>query len=351
MIVRPRNALWNAPICSLACVTAMVWLGCGTPEAPDAPLAKVARGSIERVVVATGTVEPAVEVEVRPRIAGIIEGIPVKAGELVEAGQVLVEIEKELLRAQVREASAALQATNVETRYAEIGLHRAEKLEQTGAASAEKLDDARSRFETAQASRARAQARLDTLSTQLGYASVVAPMAGRVLEVHEEEGSAVSPVTAVTGGTLLVTLAGTEALHLEGLVDENEVARVVVGQVARIRTEAFGDRIFEGRVSEIAPMGERIQNVTYFEVEVSITDLDAKMLRPRMSGDGEIVADTIEAALWVPETALRYEGADIYVEVQNGEGFDRRSVTIGIVDRDRVQILGGVEEGEEVRLQ
>jgi HlyD family secretion protein len=158
-------------------------------------------------------------------------------------------------------------------------------------------------------------------------------------------------VTSVTGDTLLLTLAGTEALRLEGLVDENEVVRVALGQPARIRTEAFGDRVFKGRVSEIAPMGERIQNVTYFEVEITITDDDARLLRPRMSGDGEIVAETIEDALSVPETALRYEGAEVYVEVRNGEGFGRRSVKVGVVDRDRVQLLEGVQEGEEVRLQ
>ncbi len=339
-------------------VLSLVWIplaasliGCGSEDAPEAPIVAVERGALERVVVATGTVEPAIEVEVRPRIAGIIERIEVEAGDAVEKGQVLVEIEKDLLEAQMREAEAAREAAVVEQRYAKIELERAQELERTGASSAQKLDDARSRFETAQAKRAQAEARRDTLRTQLGYASVVAPMAGRVLDVHTEEGSAVSPVTAVTGGTLLLTLAGTEALRLEGLVDENEVARVRVGQPARIRTEAFGDRVFEGRVSEIAPMGERVQNVTYFEVEIEITDADAAMLRPRMSGDGEIVAETLEGVLSVPETALRYEGADVYVEVRNGDGFERRNVEVGVVDRDRVQLLSGAEEGEEVRLQ
>ena len=104
------------------------------------------------------------------------------------------------------------------------------------------------------ASRARAGAgwrapgaRCDTLSTQLSYATVTSPLAGRVLDVLVEEGSAVSPVTAVTGGTLLLSLAATETLHLRGLVDENEVARVALGQPARIRTEAFPNRVFQGR--------------------------------------------------------------------------------------------------------
>ena len=336
---------------SQACVLGGLLFACGSAEPSDAPTATVERGVLERVVVATGTIEPAIEVEVRPRIAGIIERIAVDAGDTVERAQVLVEIEKDLLEARVREAKAAAQVAAVEQRYAAIELKRAEDLQKTGASSAQTLDTARARFETSQASRARAAAALDTLETQLGYASVTAPMKGRVLEVHTEEGSAVSPVTAVTGGTLMLTLAGTEALRLEGLVDENEIARVSLDQLARIRTEAFGDRVFEGRVSEIAPMGTRIQNVTYFEVEIEITDADAGLLRPRMSGDGEIVAETIENTLFIPETALRYEGADIYIEVRNGEGFERRNVAIGIVDRDRVQLLSGAAEGEEVQLQ
>jgi multidrug resistance efflux pump len=124
----------------------------------------------------------------------------------------------------------------VEQRYAKIALERSQELARGGAASQQKHDDASSRYEKAGAGVARAQARLQTLSTQLSYATVSSPLAGRVLDVFVEEGSAVSPVTAVTGGTPLLSLAGTAKLFLEGLVDENEVARLVIGQKARIRT-------------------------------------------------------------------------------------------------------------------
>jgi HlyD family secretion protein len=171
--------------------------------------------------------------------------------------------------------------------------------------------------------------------------------------VHVEEGSAVSPVTSVTGGTLLLSLAGDEVLHLEGLVDENEIVRVVVGQPARIRTEAFGDRVFEGRVREIAPLGRRVQNVTYFEVKIEITDADGVRLRPRMSGDAEIVTEVVDDAVVVPETALHYRGSDIYVLQAGSDGNEdqERVLRIGIVDGDRVQVLEGIAAGERVRLQ
>jgi HlyD family secretion protein len=331
-----------------------LFLACGGDDFDPGPTAEVERSPIERIVVATGTIEPEREVEVRPRIAGIIEKILVEPGDDVEAGAPLVEIERDLLESQVREAQAALREARIERRYAKIELGRLEELQAGGAASQQKHDDARSRAERAHALVARAQARLDTLSTQLSYASVTSPLAGRVLDVFVEEGNAVSPVTAVTGGTLLLSLAGTESLYLEGKVDENEVARVEVGQDARIRTEAFDGRVFTGRVDKIAPLGERIQNVTYFEVEIEITDPEAELLRPRMSGDADIVAEVVKNALVIPETALRYRGDQIYVEWVNRDGnpgLEPRDLEIGIVDGPRVQVLQGLDHGDEVQLQ
>ena len=344
MLLRPPT---RAALLALA----FALLACGGAPPAEIATATAESARIERIVVATGTIEPAKEVEVRPRIPGILDRILVKEGDAVVAGQVLVEIERELLEAQAQEAAAELDAAKVESHYAEIDLARARELEQSGAVSSQKLDEARARSENARAGVARSEAKLRTLRTQLSYASVTSPLAGRVLDIPVEEGQAVSPVTAVTGGTLLLSLAATTGIHLEGLVDENEVARVALGQKARIRTEAFGERVFAGEVIEIAPVGQRNQNVTYFEVKVAVTDPDASLLRPRMSGDAEIVAETVDAALVVPETALRYRGKEVFVELPNGEGVDERTVETGIIDGARVQIVKGLAAGDVVKLQ
>jgi len=340
----------------LSLVLLLVWgVSCSSGDASDVgSTSSVERGQIRRIVVATGTVEPAREIEVRPRIAGILERIHVGDGDVVEKGQVLLEIERDLLESQVREAEAALEQAQVEQRFAEIDLERSKQLERGGASSQQKRDAARAQYEGARAGVARARAQLDTLSTQLSYATVDSPLDGRVLQVYVEEGSAVSPVTAVTGGTILISLAATDELHLDGLVDENEIARVQPGQIASVQTEAYADRTFDGVVTEIAPLGVRIQNVTYFEVEIEIVDPDAQLLRPRMSGDAEIVTEVVEDALLVPETALRYRGDQIFAEVvgraRGGRG-EEREIEIGIVEGARVQVLSGLEEGEEVTLK
>ncbi len=325
----------------------------GGEEAAPAATVRVEQGAIERLVVATGTLEPEREVEVRPRTAGIVERTHVEAGDRVAPEQVLLELERELLEAQVREARAAVEAARVERQYAHIDAQRVATLGERGAASAQKLDEARARYEKGAAALAEAEARLAFLDVQLGYTIVRAPLTGTVLDVFVEEGNAVSPVTAVTGGTLLLSIAGGDTIHLEGLVDENEIARVRAGQPARLRTEAFGDRVFQGRVRKIAPLGERVQNVTYFEVEVEITDPDATLLRPRMSGDADIVTEVVADAVIVPETALRYRGAEVQVDVLAGDGpgdVVPRTVELGILEGARVQVLSGVEPGEQVVL-
>ncbi len=327
-------------------------VGCESGQADDpARTAQAQLDRIERIVVATGTIEPQTEVEVRPRVPGIVQQILVKEGEAVTEGQLLVEIEHELLEARAEEAKAALDEARVSLRFAHTELIRAQALEHGGAHSRQQVDDKQAQHDRARAAMAGAEARHKNLSTQLSYAQVRSPMAGRVLSVLVEEGSAVSPVTSVSGGTIMVSLAATDRLHLKGRVDENEISRIRVGNPSRIRTEAFPERVFKGELAEISPVGERIQNVTYFQVKVVVVDSDAQLLRPRMSGDADVIAEVVEDAIVVPESALHYSGDEVQVQIVGVEGTKARPVRIGIVDGSRVQILDGLQPGDTVALQ
>lgn len=350
----PRFPFARLAACGLWGAVCLLPACSGDEQSNLRPTAKVERGPIERTVVATGTIEPENEVEVRPRISGIVEKIHVDPGEVVEAGQVLLEIDRELIEVRAREAEARIVAAQVELDDADRDLGRVAALLESGAATDEERDDARSRRDRLRAEVRAYQAALEALNVQLRHATVRAPDAGKILDVYVEEGSAVSAVTTPTGGTPLLAIAGTSILHLKGLVDENEVSRVAIGQKARIRTEAFGDRVFEGVVREIAPIGERRQNVTYFEVEIELTGKHASLLRPRMSGDAEVVTEVIADALLIPETALRYDADRVYVELAlDGDATqaERREISIGIVGAGRVEVTDGLEPGLEVLLQ
>lgn len=193
---------------TLVAASLVLCMGCTSPEQRDAtPTARVERARIERVVVATGTIEPEDEVEVRSRISGIVQAVHVAAGDQVELGRPLVEIDRELLAAQAAEARARLSGSNAELARAASELRRAARLTDGGTMSASQEEDVIARTRGAEAAVARDQAVLETLTIQLGYATVIAPMKGTILDVDAKIGSAVALVLSVTGGTRLLTIA------------------------------------------------------------------------------------------------------------------------------------------------
>ncbi|MBI1818317.1 MAG: efflux RND transporter periplasmic adaptor subunit [Deltaproteobacteria bacterium] len=315
--------------------------------------ATVERGTIERVVVASGTIEPEHLVEVRAKVSGIVERFHVDAGDRVTAGQVIAEIDRETLEAAVREARAVVHEAQVERDQAGVELRRKEDLFHRGVESADVTDRSRADHARADARLDRAGATLERLEQELAYATITAPIDGLVLRRELNPGAAVASVASVTGGTVVMTIADTSQMHLLGTVDENEIAQVRIGMPARIRTETYPERIFPGRVRKIASLGDRKENVTSFKVEVTVLDgVDA--LWPRMSGDADIVAEVHDSALVVPEAALLYEGNDLVVEVVEHASparLTRRTVRLGISRADRVEILDGLAEGEVIKLQ
>ena len=349
--MRRRLAIGVAvAILAIAAVVAVRWRG---REEPIGPTATVERAAIERIVVASGTIEPEHLVEVRAKVSGIVQRFYVDAGDRVTAGQVIAEIDRETLEAAVREARAVVHEAQVERDHTAVELQRKEDLFRRGIESKDVLDAMRADHARADARLERAQATLERLEQELAYATIAAPIDGLVLQRDLNPGAAIASVASVTGGTVLMTIADTSQMHLLGVVDENEIARVKVGMEARIRTETYPERIFSGRVRKIASMGDRKNNVTSFKVEVSVLDgVDA--LWPRMSADADIVSEVHDAALTLPESALLYKGNDVEVEVVQHASpahLVRRPVRIGISQRERVELLEGVSEGEEVKLQ
>ena len=162
-------------------------VGCyGGGEFEPGPTARVERRVIERIVVATGTIEPEREVEVRSRLAGIIETIHVDEGDIVEADQPLLDIERDLLESQVREARAALDAARVELRFAKIALDRSDELSRGGAASQQKRDDARNRYESGRAGVARDLLRRVRARARDGESAVSREYQEQLLAAHDK---------------------------------------------------------------------------------------------------------------------------------------------------------------------
>ena len=307
-------------------------------------LAKVTRGDVARSVVATGKIQPITKVEVKSKASGIVEKLYVDINYVVHKGQPLAQLDQQEILAQVNAQKAQLAGAeaNVSTYEANIEqdkvnaaapdlpmyratLDRNLQMQKEGIVSRQALDDANKDYlaaltrrdsskaqigvDTAKLKQARAQvqqsqASLRQLEEQLGYTTIVAPMDGVILSRDVEIGAAVSSILVLgSTATLVMTEGDINQVYVQGKVDEADIAHVYMSQPARIKVESFRDRIFQGKVTKIAPLGVEKDNVTTFEVRVSI-DNPGGELKANMTANAEILLDEHKRVLTVPENAV-----------------------------------------------
>lgn len=358
-------------------------------------IAKVERGDIARVVVATGKIEPRAIVEVKSKASGIVKNIYVNYGDSVRAGQVLAELDKEELEARVREARANLQAAQAMEESAAAALERnkveaegpdipflksameraqrmlneklvakniveeAEKAYQLAlnrqSAAIRALAVSRAEITRARAQVAQARAVLERAEEDLRNSTIVSPIDGLVLSRNVEVGNAVSSILVLgSQATPLFTLGDVSDVFVRGKVDQADIGKVYLGQPARIVVESFRDRKFEGKVYRISPYGVEKENVTTFEVQVSIHN-PGQELKANMSANAEIILEEKKNVLLVPEAAVVYDkDRKPAVEVPDAaqeKGRRKVAVKLGISNGIKTELLNGLDEGAQVILQ
>jgi len=350
-------------------------------EIDPSKLATAEKGDIARSVVATGKIQPLTKVEVKSKASGIVKKLDADYGDTVREGQVLVELDKETLQAQVREAraqllsaQAALQRTRVEAQgpdlpFLKSATERARRLYEQGLISTNVLEDAQKEYElglnkqrAAQsnvsvnaAEVARAQATLERADTDLRNSTIVSPMTGLVLSRDVEVGDAVSSILILgSQATLVMTLGDVTSVYVLGKVDEADIGKVYMGQPARITVESFKDKKFVGKVTKISPFGKEKDNVTTFEVRVSI-DNPGGELKANMSANAEIIREEKKDVLLVPDSAILYDkDRKTSVEVPDPKGENGRrkvAVKVGISNGVKAEVVEGLKPGDKVVLQ
>jgi HlyD family secretion protein len=357
-------------------------------------LVTVERGPMVRSVVATGKVEPITKVEIKSKANGIIERLAVDVDQLVEAGQVLAELDKENLRARLREARANyeaaraaqaaaeaqatkhdIEAESPDVAFAKSAFDRAQSLNAQELVSIEALDQARTTYEQAlnrqraaasqsligrakvneaRAQVAQASAAVERAEEELANATIKAPIRGTVLTRDVEMGSPVSSILNLgANASLVMTIGDIAQVFVRGKVDEADIGVVRLGMPARITTESFKEKTFLGRVTQISPIGVEKDNVTTFEVEVSI-DNHGQELKANMSANAEIVLEEHADALLIPEAAITYDAArNATVDVADpGADSGRRTVPVklGIGNGTKTEVLDGLKAGDTVVL-
>lgn len=361
---------------------------------PD-KLASIDRGDIARSVVATGKIEPLTKVEVKSKASGIVEKIYVDAGDHVKEGQILAQLDKEQLKASVAEARANLEAAEAaldaskaayqknivdaegpDVPFLKADMDRAHDLFKQGLIARNTMQDAEKNYQLALnrqlsaqrsvvmskaqvaeaiAQVAQAKAALDNANENLEYATITSPINGEVLSRDVEVGDAVSSILVLgSQATQVMTLGDTSEVYVRGKVDESDIGKVFLGQPARIVVESFKDKTFQGKVTRIAPLGQEKDNVTTFEVRVSIQNPGGE-LRANMSANAEIILEEKKNVLLVPEGAIVFDkNKNASVEVPDPKadtGRKKLAIELGISNGVKAEVLFGANPGQKVILQ
>jgi HlyD family secretion protein len=358
-------------------------------------LAEVERGDLARVVVATGKIQPLSKIELKSKASGLVKKLYVDYGDRVKQGDILAELDKVQLEAVVHEAQANYQAAQAardssmaalernkvdaegpDVPFLKLSMGRAQQMLKDGVMSKSVVEDAEKNYQLAlnkqvsaqrnlvvsraeiaksEAQVAQAKAALENAEEDLRNSTIISPITGLVLSRDVNVGDAVSSILVMgSQATLLFSLGDISEVYVQGKVDEADIGKVYMNQPARIVVESFKDKKFIGKVTKISPLGKEKDNVTTFEVRVSISNPTGE-LKANMSANAEIVLEEKKSVVLVPEASLIYD-KDRNATVESPDpkaenGRKKLPVKLGISNGVKTEIVSGINEKQKVILQ
>jgi HlyD family secretion protein len=281
---------------------------CERPTDSVAPLydsAVVEPGDIEINVEASGVVEPEKTVEVKSKASGEILAVHAETGDVVEAGTLLVEVDKRTPRNRLAEAEAALVAARARRAIAETQMKRSETLFGSGTLTQADFEQTQLEHANSKAQVVSSEVAVENARIAMDDTEVRAPITGTIIAKSVEPGVVItSPTTAVSGGTVLMQMADLNAVQVRTLVDETDIGKIEPGMPAKVVVAAYPNQPFVGTVLKIEPLAILEQNVTTFAVLIRLENRDG-LLMPGMNADVEIEIASRQGVLTVPTAALR----------------------------------------------
>lgn len=344
------------------------WLWAGSHHKDDITLetASTSRITIRNSVMATGTVEPVTEVEVGTQVSGIIDRLYVDYNDNVKAGQLIAEMDKVTLQAELEQSQAQLASCKTEYEYQTKNFARTRTLHEKGLVSDAEYDEDLYLYEKSRNAYEQAKAAIVQVKQNLDYATITSPIDGVVISRAVEEGQTVA--AGFETPTLFTIANDLTQMQVIADVDEADIGQVKDGQRVEFTVDAYPDDTFEGTVQQVRLEATTESSVVTYEVVISAYNPDLK-LKPGLTANVTIYTLEKEHALAVPTKALRFvPDAELLSEIgltidgepgkaeadkrelwiKNGERLTPRYVTSGAASGELTEITEGLADGEEV---
>ena len=273
--------------------------------APIYDSAPVETRDIEVNVEAAGVIEPELFVDVKSKASGEILAIHAETGDVVEAGFLLVEVDKRTPRNRLAEAEATLVAAKARRTIAETQMERSKTLFETGTLTEYDYEQAQLEYANSEAQVIGSEVALENARIAMDDTDVRAPITGTIIHKPVEPGTVISsPTQDVSGGTILLRMADLTSVRVRTLVDETDIGKIQPGMNTRVTVAAYPNQPFEGKVLKIEPQAIVEQNVTMFAVLIRLENRGG-LLKPGMNAEVDIEIASRDSAAVIPTMALR----------------------------------------------
>lgn len=337
--------------------------------------AKVGRSSISNTVTATGTVEPVTEVEVGTQVSGIIDKLYADYNDVVKAGQLIAEMDKVNLKAELASAQAQLASSKSEYEYQQKNYARSKVLFDKKLISDSDYETATYNYEKSKAAYEQSQASMVKVNRNLEYATITSPIDGVVINRAVEEGQTVA--AGFETPTLFTIAADLTKMQVIADVDEADIGNVEDGQRVSFTVDAYPNDVFEGTVKQIrlgdsssssSSSSTSTSTVVTYEVVITADNPDLK-LKPRLTANVTIYTLERDNVLTVPTKSLRFVpeeellmGTGLTAEnsaqeapagkrliwVKQGQQLHPKVITVGSTSGNMIEVTDGLTEGEEI---
>ena len=362
--MKKRNLLIAAGVVAAG---VCIWLIARPSKGPKVLLetAPISHITIRNSVTATGTVEPVTQVEVGTQVSGIIDKLYADYNDQVKAGQLIAEMDKVTLQAELESAQAQLASSKTEYEYQTKNYARTKTLHEKQLVSDAEYDQAFYLYETARNAYEQSQAAMVKVKRNLGYATITSPIDGVVISRAVEEGQTVA--AGFETPTLFTIANDLTQMQVVADVDEADIGGVEEGQRATFTVDAYPNDVFEGVVTQIrlgdasssSTSNTSTSTVVTYEVVISAHNPDLK-LKPRLTANVTIFTLDRKDVLCAPARALRFNPEkpligdnDIVKDCEGehklwtrkGNTFTAHPVKIGISNGVNTEIISGINEG------
>jgi len=286
--------------------------------------AKVDRGDVTMTVTSTGTLSAVTTVQVGSQVSGVIARLYADFNSHVKKGQLLAELDPTPFQAQVEQRQADLTKARVEVANAKINYDRQQRLAKAGLAPQSDVDNTRAQYQGAAAQVQQSNAALSQSLTNLKYTKIISPIDGVVVDRAYDVGQTVA--ASFQAPTLFQIAQDLTKMQVQADVDQSDIGRVAVGQLARFTVDAYPDEEFRGRISQIRLNATITQNVVSYPVIIEVPN-PGERLRPKMTANVTIDVATVRNVLRIPNAALRFKPPEAVNEKQGAGGASGRMTT------------------------